>query len=144
MRAGCLLQHTIEMVLSVHFPSAMRVAASLQELHARRPSQVSTVAEMVEESLQAYGRCLIAVTQKEGGDVSRQAANRSATEAGNHMLWRQRAREAIGALHVDANQDDEDALTRAQRALDDLCYTLDCVMTRLGVRCPALVSGVVS
>ena len=127
------------------FPAAMRAMDALEQAHVRAPSKVSHVASLMEEAMQAYGRCLLAsvgspvITHALGALDEKDAAVR---EAETHLLWRARLRLAVDAVAVGSDPRIEKAVATASREIDHLMYTLDKVLASRNVHCTAVTSGV--
>ena len=121
------------------FPTAMRAINALAPAHASAPQQVVSVAQLLENSMQSYGRCVLASSHG-GGSGSPSSRDKAVREAEDHMIWRGRVRAAINALEVDGRAPTE-AVVNARRELDRLAYTIDRVLACIGVHCVAVASG---
>jgi hypothetical protein len=126
------------MVLSIYFPPALRVVEALQPLYASSPTKVKQVAEMVEDTLQAYGRCLLAIQSSIQGPNSPDASR----SAESYRSWRTRLQTALHEVEVDTDPAHADAVNSAARAARDLAFTIDKVLNTLGVRCSVVSSGI--
>jgi hypothetical protein len=93
---------------------------------------------MVEDTLQAYGRCLLAVQRSAKGGNS-QDASRSAE---SYRAWRTRLHSTLREVEVDVDPSHADAVDLASRAARDLAFTIDRVLNTLGVRCSVVSSGI--
>ena len=126
------------MVLSLYFPPALRVVESLQPLYTSSPTKVKQIADVVEDTLQAYGRCLLAVQRDTHGANSPNAAR----SAESYRSWRTRLQSALQEIEVDADPAHDSAVELAMRASRDLTFTIDKVLNSLGVRCSVVSSGI--
>ena len=137
-------------LMTPKFPAAMRAINALAPIHARSPNQVAHVARILEEAMQAYGRCLLASagspvtaphTATDGRVVHPQPRETAVREAETHMLWRERLRASVEALRVVQDETGDRALGAACREIDHLAYTIDRVLAARGVHCVAVASG---
>lgn len=122
------------MVLSLYFPAAVKVVEALQPLHASAPSKVKRVAEILEETLQAYGRSLIATEKRDEHEATRAAES--------YKIWRTRLATALQEVEVEEGGAHEAAIKRASKAARDLAFTSDKVLNKLNVQCSIVASGV--
>ena len=133
--------------LAPMFPAAMRAMNALETAHSRHPSKVSEVASLLEKSLQAYGRCLLAsagspVIVDEGESTSIAHKDIAVREAEAHLLWRARLRSALSSVAVGSDASTERCVEVAIREVDHLMFTLDQVLAARGVHCTSVTSGV--
>lgn len=125
------------MVLTLFFPPAIRIIDSLEPVFRTSPTKVKHVADVVEDTLQAYGRCILATSSSpQRGDAF--IATRSAE---SYRAWRTRLTSALREIETDLDPAQENALTAATRASRDLMFTLDKVLHALDVRCSIVSSG---
>jgi hypothetical protein len=138
-------------ILTPQFPAAMRAIDALAPAHIQAPSKVTLVASLLEESMQAYGRCLLASTGVpvstpcmtiDGRTLEASGKDTAVREAENHMMWRARLRSAIDAVAVGGDVRVEQAVATATREVDHLMYTLDKVLAARNVHCTAVASGI--
>ena len=127
------------------FPAAMRTLNALREAHGRAPVKLDAVAHLLEESIQAYGRCLLASagTPVLSGDghIAVNPSDVAVREAENHMMWRQKLRAAVDSVSLgDARL--EQAVHNAMREVDHLAYTMDKVFAARNIHCSTVSSGV--
>lgn len=125
------------MVLTLSFPPAMRIIESLEPVYDTSPTKVKHVANVVEDVLQAYGRCVLATDESPDGGNATQASR----SAESYRSWRTRLSSALDEIQTDLDPVHEDALASASRASRDLVWTLDKVLHALNVRCSIVSSG---
>lgn len=136
------------------FPAAVRAVNALEPAHTRFKNKVLHVAELLEEAMQAYGRCLLAkagapilqpFTCSDGrtiGARSDSGSDAAVREAEEHLMWRGRLRDAVSAVAVGGNACIDRAVERATREIDHLMYTLDTVLAASNVHCLSVASGI--
>lgn len=138
-------------VLTRSFPAAMRAINALEAAHSYAPTKVKKVATLLEDSMQAYGRCILAsagtpitssCTTVDGRVVQTSARDMAVYEAENHMMWRSRLRAAIDEVAIGGNAVLDRAVALATREIDHLMYTLDRVLAVRDVHCSVVASGV--
>lgn len=138
-------------VLTRSFPAAMRAINALEPAHRYAPTKVKNVAALLEEAMQAYGRCMLAsagtpvtssCTTVDGRVVKTAARDVAVFEAEDHMLWRSRLRNAIDQVAVGGNVVLDRAVSAVTREIDHLMYTLDRVLAVRNIHCSTVASGV--
>jgi hypothetical protein len=133
------MSHAMSHAITPLFPAAMRAMDALAPAHARFPAKVAHVASLLEESMQAYGRCLLASA---GSPVKHDDTGTAVREAEEHMLWRARLRTAVDAVSVGSDAAIEHTVKACEREIDHLMYTLDRVLVSRNVHCSAVSSGI--
>ena len=126
------------MVLTRRFPAAVRAIDCLSAVHNQAPDKVQMVANLLEECMQAYGRCLLSTSDSGERSLTGSVAVR---EAESHMEWRSRLRSAMREISTDVDAEGCRALERADREIDRLMYTVDEVLGHRDVHCAPIGSG---
>lgn len=124
------------MVLSCYFPTALRIVDALQPVYETSPNKVKKVAELVEETLQAYGRCLLAASRHSGNEHLDATVSSEA-----YRIWRSRLMSAFQEIETDLDPDQCGALANAKQAARDLMWTIDKVLSLKNIRCSVVSSG---